>query len=860
VQADGKILVGGSFTTLDGQPRNSFGRLNPDGTLDSTFNPGAGSGDEDYGPFVSSLALQPDGKILVGGRFTSLGGQPRYRIARLNNTAPASQTLTNDGATIAWLRGGASPEVWRTTFEHSSDGSDWTLLGDGTRIPGGWQLTGVSLPIEGTVRARGYASGGNASSWFMESYAGRLLVVSQPASRTNDAGTTARFEVVAGGSEPLSYQWFKGATPLANQGNVTGATSPALTVSGVLKPDEGAYRVVVSHAFGSVTSTVATLTVRDPFILVPPMAANLTVGQTVTLSVTAGGTPPFNYQWYHDGLAVPGATGPSLTFNSLSVADAGYYTVQVSNADGSVSSLPVSLTINAATTDADFYPGADDSVLSMALQADGKILVGGWFDTLGGQPRDGIGRLNPDGTLDSAFNPGAGASYPGVSSLAVQADGKILVGGYFTTLGGQPRNNLGRLNPDGTVDSTFNSGANYTVSSLAVQADGKILVGGDFFELGGQPRNSLGRLNPDGTLDPTFNPGADSYVYCLALQAEGKILVGGYIDTLGGQPCNYLGRLNADGTLDSTFNPGANDEVYSLAVQADGKILVGGYFSMLGGQPRKALGRLNPDGTVDSAFNPGADAGEEDWPSVSSLALQADGKILVGGYFTTLGGQPRNNLGRLNPDGTLDSTFNPGAGYYVHSLAVQADGKILVGGYFTTLGGQPRNYLGRLNNTGPASQSLTYDGATITWLRGGASPEVWRTAFEWTSDGFSWFALRPATRTPGGWQCPASNLPPNAVIRARGFTVGGHGNASSWFVESALTSAPVLRLSIARDGLNVLLTWTGGQGPYQVQQTTELGQANAWQDVDAPLHTNALSIPIGVGAKFLRVLGHRSPE
>ena len=124
-----------------------------------------------------------------------------------------------------------------------------------------------------------------------------------------------------------------------------------------------------------------------------------------------------------------------------------------------------------------------------------------------------------------------------------------------------------------------------------------------------------------------------------------------------------------------------------------------------------------------------------------SLAVQADGKILVGGYFTTLGGQTRNYIGRLNADGTLDTTFNPGASFSVYSLAVQADGKILVGGA-SRPGRAARNYLGRLNNTEPATQSLSFDGSTITWLRGGTSPEVWRTTFDASTNGTDWISLR----------------------------------------------------------------------------------------------------------------------
>jgi len=238
-----------------------------------------------------------------------------------------------------------------------------------------------------------------------------------------------------------------------------------------------------------------------------------------------------------------------------------------------------------------FNPGADgygSYVCALAVQPDGRIVAGGLFTSLGGTDQGVIGRLNADGTLDySTFHPWVTHDYtwtsPSVSALAVQAEGKILVGGHFTKVDGQPRDCIARLNADGTLDATFNPGAKgWSVYSLAVQADGKILVGGWFGTLGGQTRNNLGRLNADGTLDTTFNSGADYLVYSLAVQVDGKIVVGGSFTNLAGQTRNCIGRLNADGTLDSTFNPGASSDVYSLVVQGDGRILVGGSFTTLG--------------------------------------------------------------------------------------------------------------------------------------------------------------------------------------------------------------------------------------------------------------------------------------
>ena len=858
VQADGKILVGGDFTVLGGQSRNNIGRLNSDGTLDTNFNSGAdgpvqclavqadgkilyGGGDGEGtgtpgsacfivrlnadgtldtgfnlrvggtpsgGGSVFSLGVQADGRVLVGGDFGSLGGQYRPWLGRLNNTELAVQSLSYEGSTVTWLRGGTSPEVWRASFHLCTNGTDWAELGAGERIPGGWQLTGLGLPANSMLRARGFTTGGwnNGSSWFVETLSGPLGIAGHPISRTNAAGTTATFEVFAVGSGPVRYQWFKAGIALVDGGNVSAAATATLSLTNVLKADEGGYTVGVSDAFGSVTSRVATLTVIDPVITIQPDSGSITPGGSATFRVTAVGTMPLAYQWYKDGALLARASASSLTVTNAQDTDAGRYTVVISNRYGSVTSALALLTMNVVTADS-FHPelGAfpsDPSITSVAVQADGKILAVGNFTTLAGQTRNSIGRLNADGSLDATFDSGTGGKYPGVRSVIVQADGRILVGGSFTTLAGQPCSYLGRLEADGRMDASFTpgvGGAEYVgVYSLALQADGKILVGGNFTGLAGQQHYYLGRLNANGSADATFNPRTDKPVHCLAIQADGRILVGGNFTTLAGQPRKCIARLNPDGALDTSFNPGAqglyDSCVYAIAVQADGKILVGGRFLKLGEQPRECIGRLNADGSVDTNFNPGADF------YVYSLGLQADGKIVVGGNFRILGGQTRYYLGRLDADGIPDSKFNPGAGGVIPSggvccVALQTDGKILVGGSFTSLAGQARNGLGRLNNTEPASQSLICDGSSITWLRGGTSPEVWRTTFELSTDGTTWSAPRQGLRVPGGWQLSGLAVPPNGTIRARGYVTGGYGNGSTWFMETNIVTGPAFVLS-----------------------------------------------------------------
>ena len=340
------------------------------------------------------------------------------------------------------------------------------------------------------------------------------VLLSQPASQSQRTGLNVIFSVAAAGTPPLKYQWrFQGT-------NLLGATASLLNLTNIQPAQAGNYTVVVTNNYGIVTSAVAVLTLLDPTIAVEPVSQSKDLGQSVTFSVAPAGTPPFTYQWWKDGVALPGATAATLTRTNLTVADAGHYTVVLSNQYGCVLSAIALLTVNGATLDVSFNPVAGGvsypAVLSLAVQADGKILVGGCFHHAGradAQPHwPAECRWHAGQHLQSG---GGVNSY--VYSLAVQADGKILVGGSFTTLGGQTRNHLGRLNADGTLDSTFNPGASglSCVYSLAVQADGKILVGGNFTTLGGQTRNYIGRLNADGTLDSDLQSGGRHIRMCI---------------------------------------------------------------------------------------------------------------------------------------------------------------------------------------------------------------------------------------------------------------------------------------------------------------------------------------------------------
>ncbi len=418
-----------------------------------------------------------------------------------------------------------------------------------------------------------------------------------------------------------------------------------------------------------------------------------------------------------------------------------------------------------------------------------------------------IARLNVDGSFDTDFGRGIGAS-GSVLAFVLKPDGKVLIGGGFTSYDGKLRGGIARLNVDGSLDTSFDpgTGADGSVHTLALQSDGKMLIGGSFTSYDGVSRNRIARLNTDGSLDTSFDPGSGAnnhYVQSLALQPDGKVLVGGWFTSYNATPRNRIARLNVDGSLDTSFDPGtgANDWVQSLALQSDGKVLVGGNFTSYNGTGRNCIARLNADGSLDTFFDPGTGVNS----GVFSLALQSDGKVLVGSSFTSYNGVSCNSIARLNVDGSLDSTFDPGSGANgdVYSLALQADGRLLVGGIFTSYDGLPRNYLARTHND-PASQSLTATGIDrVEWLRGGSAPEVAQVVFERSGDGVVWTPLGTATRVPGGWELTGLNLRGEGHLRARGRVTGGQYNGSSSFIEQTIPYSLLPEITIRGNGTDI---------------------------------------------------------
>lgn len=359
-----------------------------------------------------------------------------------------------------------------------------------------------------------------------------------------------------------------------------------------------------------------------------------------------------------------------------------------------------SFKVPAGSLDTTFSPDAqaDGPVYSLALQPDGRLLVGGAFTKVNQVVRHRIARLKTLGALDPTFDIGSGPDAT-VNALALQADGRILIGGSFTNVSGTNRSAIARLNSDGTLDRFFSpgAGADNPVYAITLQPDDRILIGGAFASIDGWSRFGVARLNTNGTVDTTFDPrsGANGNVYAVALQADSKVLIGGEFTLVDNVPRNHLARLLPNGHLDTAFAPDVIGSVRAILVQADGRIVVGGSFTNVNGVARNYLARLNADGSLDAAFLGGM-AGADS--AVFALAQQVDGRILAAGDFTTFNGVTRNRLTRLNPDGSNDPTINfgNGADAFIAAVLVQPDRKIVIGGGFTSYDDQPRRSIARL--------------------------------------------------------------------------------------------------------------------------------------------------------------------
>jgi uncharacterized delta-60 repeat protein len=343
--------------------------------------------------------------------------------------------------------------------------------------------------------------------------------------------------------------------------------------------------------------------------------------------------------------------------------------------------------------------GANGVINKVLHQSNDNFLIGGAFTSYNGTSINRIALLNNNGSLNNSFDPGLGPNN-NINNIALQSDNRIIVVGNFTQFNGVASSRIVRLNPNGSVDNSFNTGlgANAAISAIAIQNNGQIIVGGSFTLFNNETASRIVRLNTDGSVDASFDTGlgANGVIQDIAIQNDGRIVIVGSFTEFDNQARAGVARLNTDGSLDNSLNigSGANNTIFSVAVQANQQILVGGTFNIFNGQAYRGIVRLNPNGSTDLGFQIGTGASS----TVYDILVESDQKIIVAGAFTSFNNQQRNRVTRLNSDGSLDNSFltGTGANNVVNSVAMQPNGNPIIAGAFSSYRGTPRLRVARL--------------------------------------------------------------------------------------------------------------------------------------------------------------------
>jgi uncharacterized delta-60 repeat protein len=693
LQPDNKTIVFGDFHIVNGVINNSIARLNADGTVDNTFNCAVC----DFP--VTSVLLQPDGKIIIGGETSEQSGQSR--MYRLNSDGSRDASFTSPFPSVV------APESNRADVRAIQPDGKILVVLISRRFANFINYKLYRLNPNGTVdntfttinisSSSGGVSGERPGKISVLPDGKILLVTNSIATCPTCASGNAllkRFNPDGTIDTTFELLSVTNPGPSASINDFYVQSDGSVIIVGKFTAVNGASRQNIAKLSpaGILTSSFST-----PFTSIINRVEVLPDGKVLV------STNNSFYRFSAEGVLDNSFVSPSnLTqINYWMLDSAGrifLFGVFVENGAsvrkfarlGQNGSIESSFTVSFGTV---------GPVTTIAAQADGKVIIAGGFIRVNGVPRVSMARVNADGTLDSTFNSGSGFNVSSVSKIIVQPDGKILVGGYFRFYNGIFRPRLLRLNTDGSIDETFSqifSDGSTQELTMALLPDGKILVGGGLGTIGGTGvSNALPRLNANGTVDVSFRPVfGDATIRSIVVQTDGKIMVGGTFTNVNGVNRTGLVRLNADGSSDASFDAGNITFVRQIEIQANGKYLVLG----------SGISRLNNDGSTDTSFLPASFNG-----IINQFLAQPDGSILVVGQFTTVGGLPRSGLTRLKSNGTVDASFFPiGANNQIRVIERQADGRILVGGDFTRLANTIRIGLARLIVT-PNSIVPTYD-------------------------------------------------------------------------------------------------------------------------------------------------------
>lgn len=802
-QPDGRILVAGALSVSGGNSSDShihLVRVFPDGSLDGSFAP---KFDENWG-WATALVLQPDGRSLLAGVIRAYSGvlfDYESRLIRLEANGRLDSGFRAErqasGRTLA-LQGGGRIVIGSTNhfYRLESDGrldasfglagdpeslvidSGWTqslqLLGDGSIMVAGSFQSYLGVTNGSVLRLQNDAgSGAGTLQWAASKVTApeaagvlRLELARLDGSRGE---VTVNYGTHGGSARPgQRYEAANGVVhfadgepgpriveiPLINdeigQGNQTFLVSLANPIGGAVLGPPAEVEVTVIDDDTSLRFPSSILAVREEAgsVDIAIERGGLLGGPSSVQVQAVGGTARAGIDFLAEPARIEFAPGQSNALYHITLVDNRWaqgdrtFIVSLSDAGGAVIE-PASLTVTIQDGDlpgrVDFLcdtsksawppnrvlnpwclmPDSEDSVLVTAAVYQGPL------------ERTGLVRFRADGSLDPDFGLGRSEVPPPSSdpiSLMVRMSSGRLLAVKSTS-------EIVAVTSRGDLEPAFSKDlwTGWVNAALAASGDQLLLQGDLYRKDNEQERFAIIRLNPDGARDesfrsPVFGQSPDSpnpaIVNTIAWATDGKLLVGGAFTFVNGEPRSGLARFLADGRLDAAvvtviekevLGTRSAGEVLRIAVHPDGRMDIAGDFNFVQGMPRRGLARLMPDGSLDRTFDPGAGFSlvyplfENFFRTINSLQPSEGGKLLVGGWFEEVQGQRASRLVRLNAYGALDRTFatftlpphdprDMTEGPGVYNIAPATDGHVWITGNFSAYDGLPRPGIARLNN------------------------------------------------------------------------------------------------------------------------------------------------------------------
>ncbi len=709
VDSNEKFFIGGDFTTYNGLIKSKIISINSDGTINNNINFGEG-----FNSSVNELVLQPDGKIIVGGVFTTYRSSNHNFLVRIN----ADGSVDNSFIPVVEL---SQNEI--VSFNNlllQLDGK--VIINIKYRDLNNGQIKNLfrRLNTDGTIDTSFNLDSSLISNTFYNIEIRSIALTSNNQLLVAWYSNPISGGTVTSGLMRLNGDGSKDESFVTSQSYEASFVSVLPNGKIMLSANGDLIRLNYDGSIDNSFEIPSTLTKHIWDV------SSILVQQDGKCIIGGKGLIPFSINGieYNHIFRVTATGEIDTTFNIGSGFNNAVNTIFldasgkiiVGGAFNNYKNLSVTKLIRLDTNaniDLNYGQGSgfDNVINSINIQNDGKILLGGNFNYYNYQTENKIIRLNNDGTKDTFFNTGNGFDKL-VLTTQLQSDGKIIVGGVFENYNGNNVKNLVRLNIDGTLDNSFQIEKRFNgpIYTSAVQSDGKILAGGFFFS-NAEFYDNLKRLNIDGSLDFSFNIGSgfNNTTRKIHVQSDGKILVGGSFTVFNGFSKYRIVRLNSNGSLDSSFligNSLTSGTVYDIIQQPDGKIILAGDFHYSnGGNERDYLIRLNPNGTLDTSFVFSPDFIE----GLKSIMIQPDGKILLGLTLYFKNTDVRIGVARLYPNGSLDTSFDNNLGFIndfvspsdfkINDLEIQNDGKILLGGTFTYYQTQATSSLVRLKGT-----------------------------------------------------------------------------------------------------------------------------------------------------------------